>query len=220
MAEFRSHGWNPEELKVYWDAKQLEDLCPREEVSLEQTPEAQQPSAVETTGPVDGKDDITVDEKKEEKVNEVVGVQQESKAKEEGPSEVANDQEKPETKEERANEVANDEQKSETKEVKPSEVVDDQQKSEAKEGGEGEAVPVQVETKDEVKVRNQRPMASKPFLHDPSDADAVRDLRQNPVDKRNHAVKITYVNKGIEKAVFDAPEDVQLIVLNFAVSSF
>lgn len=55
------------------------------------------------------------------------------------------------------------------------------------------------------------------FLHDPSDADAVHALRQYPVCQRNHAGKITYVNKGIEKAVFDAPENAQLIVLNFAV---
>lgn len=54
--------------------------------------------------------------------------------------------------------------------------------------------------------------------HDPSDADVIVALRQYPVSKRNHDVTITYVNKGIEKAVFDAPEDAQLIVLNFAVS--
>jgi hypothetical protein len=54
--------------------------------------------------------------------------------------------------------------------------------------------------------------------HDPSDADVVRALRQYPVSQRNHDVKISYIHKGIEKAVFDAPEDAQLIVLNFAVS--
>lgn len=53
---------------------------------------------------------------------------------------------------------------------------------------------------------------------DPSDVDAVLALRQYPVSKRNHESEITYINKGIEKAVFDAPEDAQLIVLNFAVS--
>ena len=53
---------------------------------------------------------------------------------------------------------------------------------------------------------------------DPSDTDAVSALRQNPVSKRNHQCQITYVNKGIEKAVFDVPEDAQIIVLNFAVS--
>ncbi|CAF1036176.1 unnamed protein product [Adineta steineri] len=52
--------------------------------------------------------------------------------------------------------------------------------------------------------------------HDPSDADAVLALRQYPVSKRIHAGTITYVNKGIQDAVFDAPKDAQLIVLNFA----
>ncbi|CAF4453093.1 unnamed protein product [Adineta steineri] len=54
------------------------------------------------------------------------------------------------------------------------------------------------------------------LLHDPSDTDAIQALYEYPVSKRNHAGKITYVNKGIEKAVFDAPKDAQLIVLNFA----
>ena len=57
-----------------------------------------------------------------------------------------------------------------------------------------------------------------PPTSDPSDADVVVALRQYPVSKRNHDVKISYIHKGIEKAVFDAPEDAQLIVLNFAVS--
>ena len=56
--------------------------------------------------------------------------------------------------------------------------------------------------------------------HDPSDADVIDALRRNPVSKRNHAGKIAYVNQGIEKAVFDVPEDAQIIVLNFAVSCF
>jgi hypothetical protein len=57
-----------------------------------------------------------------------------------------------------------------------------------------------------------------PSLYDPSDADVVKALRQYPVSQRKHAGKITYVNKGIEKAVFDLPKDAQIIVLNFAVS--
>ncbi len=65
-----------------------------------------------------------------------------------------------------------------------------------------------------------RPKSDTEYLpaHDPSDADAVLALRQNPVAKRNFDCKIEYINKGIELAVFDAPKDVQLIVLNFAVS--
>ncbi|CAF3731908.1 unnamed protein product [Rotaria sp. Silwood1] len=52
--------------------------------------------------------------------------------------------------------------------------------------------------------------------HDPSDDDVVQALRQYPVSKRNHAGTITYINKGIEKAVFDVPKDAQIILLNFA----
>ncbi|CAF2956905.1 unnamed protein product [Rotaria sp. Silwood2] len=52
--------------------------------------------------------------------------------------------------------------------------------------------------------------------HDPSDVDVVQALRQYPVSKRNHAGTITYINKGIEKAVFDVPKDAQIILLNFA----
>ncbi|CAF1928026.1 unnamed protein product [Rotaria magnacalcarata] len=53
-------------------------------------------------------------------------------------------------------------------------------------------------------------------LYDPSDADAVEALRQHPVWQRNHHGKITYVTKGIEKAVFDVPKDAQIILLSFA----
>ncbi|CAF3419699.1 unnamed protein product, partial [Rotaria sp. Silwood2] len=52
--------------------------------------------------------------------------------------------------------------------------------------------------------------------HDPSDINAIENLRKFPVCNRNHCVKIDYVNKGIEKAVFDVPEGAQIIVLNFA----
>ncbi len=106
MAHFRSQGWDPNELKVYWNSQQLEDLCPK--------PDA------------------------EEK---------------------------------------------------------------------------QVEEKNETKSENLP-------AHDPSDADVVLALRQYPVAKRNYDCKIEYISKGIEKAVFDAPEDAQLIVLNFAVSLY
>jgi hypothetical protein len=97
MARFRSHGWEPKELKVYWNAKQLENLCPKDE-------------------------------------------------------------------------------QTDDKDISPP--------------------------------------------HDPSDSDVVRALRECPVSKRDHAGEITYVNKGIEKAVFDVPEEAQIIVLNFAVSYF
>ncbi|CAF1446359.1 unnamed protein product [Rotaria sp. Silwood1] len=52
--------------------------------------------------------------------------------------------------------------------------------------------------------------------HDSSDIDAIENLQKYPVCNRNHHVKIDYINKGIEKAVFDIPENAQIIVLNFA----
>ncbi len=54
--------------------------------------------------------------------------------------------------------------------------------------------------------------------HDSSDDDAIENLRKYPVSKRNNEGKITYINQGIEKAVFEVPEGKQIIVLNFAVS--
>lgn len=48
----------------------------------------------------------------------------------------------------------------------------------------------------------------------------VKASRQHSVLTRNHGVKITYVNKVIEKAVFDIPNDVPIILLHFAVSYF
>lgn len=55
---------------------------------------------------------------------------------------------------------------------------------------------------------------------DPSDNDVVENLRTHPVSERNHRGKITYVTMGIEKAVFDIPENAQIILLNFAVNKF
>lgn len=55
--------------------------------------------------------------------------------------------------------------------------------------------------------------------HDPSDDDAIKNLRQYPVSNRNHAGQISYINDGIERAVFGIPEDAQIILLNFAVNS-
>ena len=54
--------------------------------------------------------------------------------------------------------------------------------------------------------------------HDPSDDDAVQNLRKYPVSERNHSGEIKYVNDGIESAAFDVPEGAQIIVLNFAVT--
>ncbi|CAF1275728.1 unnamed protein product [Rotaria sp. Silwood1] len=50
----------------------------------------------------------------------------------------------------------------------------------------------------------------------PTDDDAVENLRKYPISERNHSGKINYVTKGIEKAVFDIPENAQIILLNFA----
>ncbi len=118
MARFRSHGWEPKELKVYWNSQQLEDLCPK--------------SDTDNSKKIEGNDEKEI---QEEKTN----VQ-------------ANIEDLPE--------------------------------------------------------------------YDPSDADAVQLLRQNPVSNRNYECEIKYVHNGIERAVFDVPEDAQLIVLNFAVSFF
>ncbi len=62
------------------------------------------------------------------------------------------------------------------------------------------------------------PPASNP-PHDPSDDDAIENLRQYPVAERKHKGTICYVNEGIQKAVFDVPKGAQIIVLNFAVKS-
>lgn len=53
--------------------------------------------------------------------------------------------------------------------------------------------------------------------HDPADLDAIENLRNYPVDQRNHAGTIAYINEGIQTAVFKIPENAQIIVLNFAV---
>ncbi|CAF1130150.1 unnamed protein product [Rotaria sordida] len=65
-------------------------------------------------------------------------------------------------------------------------------------------------------IENLCPESSEKILFDPSDDDAVENLRQYPVSERNHSGKIIYVTNGIEKAVFDVPENVQIILLNFA----
>jgi LPS O-antigen subunit length determinant protein (WzzB/FepE family) len=161
MARFRSHGWKPEELKIYWNAKQLENLSPKHETNDKQIQEKEK-TKLEA-------DDDSKDEAKNNQIKEET-----------------------ETKVEESDEVKN-------KEL---------------------AAPVETkdEDADEVKTKQIVAEAENLLPHDPSDADVILSLSQYPVSKRNHAGKITYVNKGIEKAVFDAPEDAQLIVLNFAVS--
>lgn len=69
-------------------------------------------------------------------------------------------------------------------------------------------------------IENLCPEWCEKIAYDPSDEDAVENLRQYPVCERNHSGKITYVTNGIEKAVFDVPENAQIILLNFAVNNF
>jgi len=180
MARFRSHGWKPEELKIYWNAKQLENLSPKYETNDKQIQEKEKTK-------LEADDDLKNNQIKEE-----------SETKVEESDEVKN-------KELAAPVETNDNliQKQEKTELK----VDDDSKDETK-----------VEESDEIKNKHLVVEDDKLPPHDPSDVDVILSLRRYPVSKRNHAGKITYVNKGIEKAVFDAPEDAQLIVLNFAVS--
>ena len=60
-------------------------------------------------------------------------------------------------------------------------------------------------------------LCTKPQAHDPSDLDAIDNLHQYPVEERKHSGTITYINEGIQTAVFKVPENAQIIVLNFAV---
>lgn len=69
-------------------------------------------------------------------------------------------------------------------------------------------------------IENLCPGLSERIPYDPSDDDAVENLRKYPVNERNHSGIITYVTNGIEKAVFDVPEDAHIILLNFAVNDF
>jgi len=69
-------------------------------------------------------------------------------------------------------------------------------------------------------IENLCPESSGKTPCDPSDDDAVENLREYPVSERNHSGRITYITNGIEKAVFDVPENAQIILLNFAVNDF
>jgi hypothetical protein len=180
MARFRSHGWKPEELKIYWNAKQLENLSPKHETNDKQIEEKEKTKL-----------EADHDSKDEAKNNQI--------------------KEESETKVEESDEVKNKEL------AAPVETNDNQIQKEEK-----TELKADDDSKDEEsdEVKNKHLVAEDGNLppHDPSDVDVILSLRRYPVSKRNHAGKITYVNKGIERAVFDAPEDAQLIVLNFAVS--
>lgn len=69
-------------------------------------------------------------------------------------------------------------------------------------------------------IENLCPEWSEKILFDPSDNDAVENLRAYPVSERKHSGKITYITDGIEKAVFHVPDNAQIILLNFAVNGF
>ncbi|CAF5226106.1 unnamed protein product, partial [Rotaria magnacalcarata] len=156
-ARFRSSGWKPEELKIYWNVQQLENLCPKHETESKKGAEKLEP---ECEAEDNRKDEAALDMKLEK--NEVTT----------------------EAKTERKDAIEN-------------------QMNER---------PIE---KEKSEVTNEILLP-----HDPSDADIMQALRECPVLKRNNGGKITYVNKGIEKAVFDIPENAQIIVLNFAVNYF
>ncbi|CAF2081649.1 unnamed protein product [Rotaria magnacalcarata] len=69
-------------------------------------------------------------------------------------------------------------------------------------------------------IENLSPESSGKTPHDPSDDDALENLREYPVSERNNSGRITYITNGIEKAVFDVPENAQIILLNFANEQF
>ncbi|CAF4541004.1 unnamed protein product, partial [Rotaria sp. Silwood2] len=167
MNHFRSHGWEPNELKIYWNVQQIENLCPKHET---------QPSK-------------QVEETDQDKNNVNSETEVEPQCE---PEHTRKDTTKIETKLEK-NEETKDEATVEVKSENNNEV-----KEQMKD-----------EPNKETKAENLPP-------HDPSDVDVVQALREHPVSKRNNSRKITYVNKGIEKAVFDIPEDAQIILLNFA----
>ncbi|CAF4062233.1 unnamed protein product, partial [Rotaria sp. Silwood2] len=176
MARFRSHGWKHNELKIYWNVEQLENLCPihetqtkHVEIKDEENNNINSQTKIEPKCEAENnRKDTTIIETKLEKNKET---------KDEATVEVKNENE---------NENDNDYH------------VNDQMKDEPNE-----------EVKDKAKVENLP-------SHDPSDVDVVQALLEYPVSKRNNLGKITYVNKGIEKAIFDIPEDDQIILLNFA----
>ncbi|CAF4685296.1 unnamed protein product, partial [Rotaria sp. Silwood2] len=176
MARFRSHGWKHNELKIYWNVEQLENLCPihetqtkHMEIKDEENNNINSQTKIEPKCEAENnRKDTTIIETKLEKNKET---------KDEATVEVKNENE---------NENDNDYH------------VNDQMKDEPNE-----------EVKDKAKVENLP-------SHDPSDVDVVQALLEYPVSKRNNLGKITYVNKGIEKAIFDIPEDDQIILLNFA----
>ncbi|CAF3766665.1 unnamed protein product [Rotaria sordida] len=210
MARFRSHGWEPNELKIYWNVQQLENLCPKHETQAEQVEVRDEEKTDVNSETKHTLKDTTKVETKLEK-NEEVKNEATVDVKNESNNEVRSEV-KGESNEEAKNE-ATVEAKTESKNE-----VRDQVKDELNEETNGEpTVETKTESNNEARSEvNDEAKAENFPPHDPSDADVIRALRQYPVSKRNNAGKITYVNKGIEKAVFDVPEDAQIIVLNFA----
>ncbi|CAF1423147.1 unnamed protein product [Adineta steineri] len=201
MARFRSHGWDPKDLKVYWNAQQLEDLCPKHEINSKQTEESDKTKLEVNNSPNDedkNKENVLADKSKDKKSNEVerkLGVENKQSIVED---ETINNQCKAEVQDGEIEKL-----------VEKMDITDEH--SNHTNDNQCEAV-----SKIDIKMKNDQIGDNNLLLHDPSDADAIQALYEYPVSKRNHAGKITYVNKGIEKAVFDAPKDAQLIVLNFA----
>ncbi|CAF1136346.1 unnamed protein product [Adineta steineri] len=201
MARFRSHGWDPKDLKVYWNAQQLEDLCPKHEINSKQTEESGKTKLEVNNSPNDedkNKENVLADESKDKKSNKVerkLGVENKQSIVED---ETINNQCKAEVQDGEIEKL-----------VEKMEITDEH--SNYTSDNQCEAV-----SKIDIKMNNDQIGDNNLLLHDPSDTDAIQALYEYPVSKRNHGGKITYVNKGIEKAVFDAPKDAQLIVLNFA----
>ncbi|CAF4141450.1 unnamed protein product [Rotaria magnacalcarata] len=178
MTRFRSHGWEPNELKIYWNLQQLENLCPKDETQIKQ-----------------------VDKRNEEKID----VNNETKLEEKCELNRTQEDFKNLNIQSKTNEESKDEAKFEIEKE-----VNDPVRDEVKDQSSEENNREKDKTNEEVENENLL------LEHDPSDADAAEALRQYPVSKRNNAGKITYINQGIEKAVFDIPENAQIIVLNFA----
>ncbi|CAF1191640.1 unnamed protein product [Adineta steineri] len=196
MARFRSHGWEPKELKLYWNAQQLEDLCPKHEINSKQTEENDK-TKLEV-------DSSANDESNDKKSNEVESKQIVVEGEENKQSAVEN-------------ETINNQCKADH-EIQDGEIEKLVEKMDITGEHSNPTTDNQCDaiSTTEIEIKNEQINDNNLFRHDPSDADAIQALYEFPVSKRNHAGKITYVNKGIEKAVFDAPKDAQLIVLNFA----
>lgn len=157
MARFRSHGWKPEELKVYWNVEQIENLCKQ----------------------CEAENNDHVDNKKRHELKD------------------ADLDLKVEEREALAEKISNENTTESSAEIKTD-----------------VGNHLTVSRKEEIQIESKKATL---LQYDPSDVDAVENLRLYPASKRNNAGKIHYVNQGIEEAVFQIPEEAQIIVLNFAV---